>query len=434
MKNYSFLISIALVLVFVVSLISLGRTRLEVEENYTKVLESARAFRKEKIYVDASTQYIAAYEANPSVDLLVEMIELYIEADDKRSASDGTDLLMETYPKDKKTYDFLSKYYYERQEFSALYSIYSTMRKRGVKSDILKSYVEKAVNEYYLTEISSEIGEYTSGLCPISNGSLWGTINSSGQKVTELKFKKLGIFDGTFIPVVTKDDEVFLADFSGNRKKNVKIEGVSEVASYVGGVYTALVNGKWGFYNSNFELIAGGFDEASCMCNGLSAVKTEGKWKVIKPDGQWLNNEEYEDVVIDGRNILCTNERFFAKQNGKYYMYNLNGEKVTDDGYEDAQSFTTSANGAAVFNGEKWGFVDKNGAKIIDYKYENARSFSNGYAAVCVDGLWGFIDANENMIVQPAFDDAKFINDSGNGIVKFKKEWNILKFYSKQSY
>jgi len=433
MKKYSLLISVALVFVFLISVVNLVKTRIEFDNEYTKVLSEARRNREEKVYTDAVAHYNEAYQRKPSVDLMIEIIEFFIEAKDEGGENDSITVLTENYPKETKTYDFLSKYYYNRGEYDALYSIYSKMRKRGVKSDDLVTYIQKSQYEYFTYDVCDELRDYTCGMCPVLNKGLWGGMNNSGAVVTPCKFKQIGLFDGQLIPVVDLDDEVYLANHLGDRKVNIKIEGVTEVSSYLGGIYTACVDGKWGFYRNDFSLIVGGFDDASCMCNGFSAVLTNGKWRIIKPDGTWLNDEEYEEVSIDERNILCNQDRFFGKQNGKFYLYNKEGNKVTNDSYDSVCSFNSSGY-AAVCNNGKWGFIDTNGKIVIDYKYENAKSFNNGYAPICKDGLWGYMDEKETIIVLCQYSDAKSFNSAGNAFVKIENEWHILKFYSKQNY
>ena len=76
--------------------------------------------------------------------------------------------------------------------------------------------------------------------------------------------------------------------------------------------------------------------------------------------------------------------------------------------------------------GRKMGYADKNETLKIAYAYEDAKPFSNGYAAVCKDGIWGYIDENNYMVIQPVFDAAGLMTADGVAPVCHGATWTLI--------
>jgi len=54
---------------------------------------------------------------------------------------------------------------------------------------------------------------------------------------------------------------------------------------------------------------------------------------------------------------------------------------------------------AAVFDGEKWGYIDESGNTALAHIYDYAADFSDGYAAVAADGVYSLIDHEGKALV-----------------------------------
>ncbi|MCB1024721.1 MAG: WG repeat-containing protein, partial [Acidobacteria bacterium] len=58
---------------------------------------------------------------------------------------------------------------------------------------------------------------------------------------------------------------------------------------------------------------------------------------------------------------------------------------------------------AAVFDGKRWGYIDKSGKVVIPFRFNWAREFSEGLAEVIVDVYkTAFIDKSGNYVIPPS--------------------------------
>ena len=120
---------------------------------------------------------------------------------------------------------------------------------------------------------------------------------------------------------------------------------------------------------------------------------------------------------MDDYGYCSTYGVFWAKNDGKYNLYDLQGNKLTKKGYDDAKLFV-SDEAAPVKSGDKWGYVSKEGKEIIKPEYEDANAFNVGYGPVSVDGKWGAIDKNRNFVIEPRFQSFDSFDKSCKAVVK----------------
>lgn len=162
------------------------------------------------------------------------------------------------------------------------------------------------------------------------------------------------------------------------------------------------------------------------MANGYAAVRKGNSWQLINEKGEGVTDQVYTDIVVDDKGIAYRNS-YFAKQNGKYRMYDIDGNVIGDGVFDNARLFNPGSDYAAVMINGKWGFVDASGKQVIEPEYEDARSFANGVAAVKKNGKWGYIDKNDEMVIENIFSDARDFNDAGNALVEDCGTWQMIK-------
>lgn len=198
----------------------------------------------------------------------------------------------------------------------------------------------------------------------------------------------------------------------------------------VGGVFSAYDGESWSYYTSDLKKLSEGYEEVSVMGNQVAAVKKNDRYFLINAENKKINNQQYEDVIRDDKNVVYRNGVLFVSMDGKYNMINQEGKQVSKDMYLNARLFNDDT--YAAVEGEKgWYFIDNTGKQIFDNQYyQDARSFSNGYAAVKQNGRWGFIDLEGNVVIDYTFDEANDFNASGCAFVYFEDSWHLLKLYS----
>jgi hypothetical protein len=84
---------------------------------------------------------------------------------------------------------------------------------------------------------------------------------------------------------------------------------------------------------------------------------------------------------------------------------NRQGQVISSNSYATGEVFSQ---GRAAVNNPKSGagYIDKTGQEIIPCTYRFTRSFSEGYGAVCKDGLWGFLNLDGDILVDFQHDNA----------------------------
>ncbi len=430
MKNYRYLIPLALIAVFVLSIYMKYDSNQSKNQEYEAYLKEARDDRELEIYVDAEAEYQQALEIRPSLALSLELGEMYLEAGADRETEDWGETMIEQYPEEADAYIYLMDFYLGKQEYDSFFTLYEESKDREVSSGHIDEVYEKNRYQYYFLNEYLETGVFSGGYCPVKSEKLWGYISESGAKATPYVFQEAGAFSGGLAPVVDHDGETYYIDESGNKKEVVRnVERIRNLGMTRNGICLLYDGSSWGYYTLDGELLFGDYEEASSLGNGVAAVKKDGKWSLINEEGKELTEERFDGVITDERNIVYRNERLFVQKGQNYYLVDSSGKQITDQAYEDARLFQGDGYAAVKVNG-LWGFIDTEGKMIIDPVYEDAGSFSNGLAAVQYANRWGYIDLENQMVIPNQFEGAKEFTGRGSAFVQQNGVWELLLLYS----
>lgn len=430
MKSYRFLVPIALVLIFVLSIFSLYSGKAEVQSEYEGHLAQARSYREQGIYVDALASYKLALEVKPSMELYLEVSDLYEEHEMNRLNAELSEELLSMYPNDVRAYELAMDIYLQQRDYSAAFDLMSTVEKRGLTSEKLDASIAAVEYQFFFKSDYVNVGVYAGGMCPVQIGDKWGYIDLYVNQSVAAKFVKVGPFSATdgIAPVVDADGSAYFIDTNGYKKKVIlNVENVQELGLIENDLFRLYNGSFWGFYQTDGTHVFGEYEAVSNIGNGVAAVMNGGAWKLVDRTGADLTGKTYAAVAMDEKELVYRNERFVVSDGSGWYLIDATG-KVCSDTYEDARLFNDGTYAAVKING-KWGFVDKNGEVVIDAQYEDARSFSNGFAAVKTEGRWGFIDLNGEMVIAPAFLDSKDFSSQGTVYVLTGDEWELLVLY-----
>ncbi len=429
MKNYKFLVPIFLVVLFFGSIYMLNDLKTTELNQYNTALATARDYREKDIRVDAEDYYMQALDQKPSIDLYVEIGEFYWETQQVDNATEWGETITKTYPKEVKGYEFLMGVYDKCEDYTACFDLAETVKKRRLQSPVIDEIIERIEYTFYFNGDFHGAGIYSGGLSPVEVENKWGYVDQAGEKVIDIRYTYAGPFIQGLAPVTDKDGNCYYIDMEGNKKhvvlnvKNIKKLGLMEDELF------SLYDGeKWYFYNTKHEKVFGGYDDASAIGNGIAAVKSNGKWKLVDRTGADLTGKTYAAVAMDEKQVVFRNDRLFVSDGSKYQMITSSGDVVGNGKYEDVHIFNDTTY-AAVKIGSKWGFIDKDGIVKINAQYEDARSFANGMAAVKKDGLWGFINTDGKMVIEPQFEDARDFNSNGSVFIFSDSEWKLLRLY-----
>lgn len=428
MKNYKFLVPLVLVVLFGASLYMLNDAKVTALKQYEEHLSAARTFREREVWVDAEASYKSALNVNPSLDLYIEIGELYKESNQKKQTIKWGAEMLRKYPKETKAYEFQMETFIEQKDYLSFFKLADEFSKRGLSSEVVSDYVAKYEYEHFFNGEYLDVGVFSNGMCAVQTGSKWGYIDTLGEKIIDTKFEKVGPFSAGLAPVIDAEGKAYYIDPAGNKKFVVlNIENMQEVGFIENGIYSVYNGDTWGFYDEEYNLLYGGYKEVSSIGNGVIAVKKDDKWSLIDKEGKDLTGKKYEAVAMDEKMIVYRNGRIFVNDGTGYQMIDSTGTAYGKK-YEEVRVFNDTTYAAVKLDG-KWGFVNANGEMVIKPQYQDARSFANGYAAVMKDFVWGFIDMEGRMVIEPQFREVKDFNDHGGVFVIKSDDWELLRLY-----
>jgi hypothetical protein len=198
-----------------------------------------------------------------------------------------------------------------------------------------------------------------------------------------------------------------------------------------------MMGGKWGYINRSGELVIPlQFDEAQSFADGLARVKTDDRYRFIKPNGEvafacpaeMLPHDFSEGLAavivgewpdwkygyLDREGNLAIPSRFRAggdfseglafvrlSDDGKWGFIDKTGKMVIEPRFDRPFSFH-EGRGVVQTNG-RFGFVDTRGRWIIPAQFEAAHDFCEGLAPAKLDGKWGYIDIEGKFVIAPQF-------------------------------
>lgn len=429
MKNYKFLVPIALVLVFAASIYMKINSNVEKQRIYEEALEAARNARGMEVWVDAEAYYKEALQYSDYPELWVELGEMYVEANMGRKAISWGEDAVSAYPKEPCVYEYLAFVYAQYGEYTACFQLCDKAEKLGIVSESLSATMASIEYVYNETGQYENVGVYSGGYCPVQTNSYWGYTALTGNQTIRAQFVYAGPFASGVAPVIDQDGEAYFIDAEGNKKIAIpNLEKIEILGLMENDIFSAYDGTNWNFYTKNGEILFGGYEDASSIGNGVAAVKSNDKWTIVDSTGQPIVAETFDSVVMDEKGIVCRLDRIFVEKNGLFYMIDSAGNYITEQAFQNADVF--NADGwAAVEIGGAWGFVDIDGKIKLEPQYAGAKSFSNGYAAVkTVDG-WGYIDADNNLVLGGTYLDVMDFNSSGAAYVEGASGWKLIVLY-----
>ena len=183
--------------------------------------------------------------------------------------------------------------------------------------------------------------------------------------------------------------------------------------------YPLEVQGKYGVINKDGTIIIQPqYDEVQITNpkKTIFIVKEGEKYKTFDTD----NNElftNYDEVTGISR-LADYEEREYNttvlkyKENGKYGLLGLDGQKITDAKYDEMTDLTDKNGEILVKENNKYGVINVNGVQLVQSKYDYIKgdgysknsSYKDGGYIVGNKGksgyLYGYLDKNENEIVK----------------------------------
>lgn len=442
MKKFRFGVPLLLVFLLAGSVYYMINSRYAVADEYQEKLRQAREAVKNGVLTDGIALYREVLSIRPSVELYTEAGNVYLDSDDLQGAHRWYEREFVTqYPNEPETYEYGIRASLADQDCRQAFEIYDLCTKREAVSESVEELIKPVWYSYELLfGHYDETGPFSSqnGYAAVKIKDRWGYVNQDGSLELQALYQSADVF-GDYAAVTDMDGEAYYIDASGNTRitaaqftdEHGDPAGIQMFRPVMDGVALAFDGETWSYYDlKTYKKLSGGYTDAYVTANGTGAVaKGEKAWALTGSGGQELTGYDYEEVIANSRGIVCCTGALFVKQDGKYWLADPKGSRISDSAYDKADGFNGDGPAAVQKNG-KWIFVNSAGEETDLGEFQEAKSFSNGLAAVKKGGRWGYIDQDGNQAIDCVFYDADDFNGAGVAFVKASEyEWTALSLY-----
>ena len=401
---------------------------------YDKHIAAAEKYMEKEIYIDAVNEYKQALKIKPDdYDLAMKIVEIYQILDDKQAYLSACKSAIDADKAQIEPYIILADYYLEVNNYAESYRIL-TLADKSIDNEEIDNRISQIKGHYSLTATKYdtilpfyyEKGKKT-GYAVVALDGKYGIMSTTGKATIKCEYDDIGLYSADVIPVY-QNDEWYYITAKGYRKL-VPDTPMDFVGAFCDGYAVACKDNVYGYINKSMKEFHFEYQYAGSFSNGVAAIQKDDKWAIINTSFKTVIDFELDDIIMDEYGFCSTYGVIWGKHDGKYYLYNLEGECISD-GFDDAKAFA-SDEPAAVKMGDKWGFVSKNGKMVIEPAYEDANSFSLGYAPYLDNGKWGCIGENGNILIEPTFDSMGSFAQNGYSLVEMDgvKKFAVVNIY-----
>lgn len=442
MKRFRLGVPLLLILLFAGSVYYMADSRVRVIGGYNDKLRQAREAVADGVLADGLSLYGEALSVYPSEDVYTEVGNIYLDTGDLTGAQKWYEReFVKQYPNAPQAYAYGIRASLAAQDYREVFAIYDICTKREILSEEIEQLVRPVWYTYELLYGSyDEVGAFSSrnGLAAVRIDDRWSYVNQDGGSEIRGPYQSADVF-GDYAAVVGTEGEAYYIDVSGNTKYTASqfkdISGnqaqIKMFRPIINEIALAFDGNTWGYYSiETFKELFGGYEDAALIANGIGAVTKDGQtWALIGTDGQEITGYDYGQVITNSRGILCCTDGLFVMEDGKFWLVDTSGNKISQNAYDTVDAFEEDSWAAVQKNGT-WIFVNDSGEEKELGRFEEAKSFSNGLAAVKMNGMWGYIDLEGNQAIDCIFYDAEPFNRTGVAFVKTSEtEWNALSLY-----
>ena len=417
MKKSSVFIALALVVLCLVGWIGVGSQMAGETSMYDTYVQQADDWVEKGLYQRAISRYNLALEEQENQELYGKMNHAY-QLWYEQAREDALDSYMDfltsavsAYPTDPELIKCFMEVFYSQSRYEDLYWVLSNTVENGYTTEEIQKMLRICRYAFHLQgEEFSGIRQPMGDIYIVSRNNLWNLYSSSQGYLLADGYDFVSPYGENGLVVVTSGTDSRIIDSSG-MLWGIFEKTVTDAGRFSEGLVPACCDGEYGFYNDLGEMQFGGFEAAGAFQDGLAPVKKDGQWVLVDTAGD-VKSQAFEEIVLDSQGNYLSGERFLAKSEGKYGIYNKEQELVCTLDCTDVDVYTQDKL-IAVCKDDKWGFVNAEGKMVLEPTYEQAKSFSYGLAAVCVDGKWGFIDPSGTLVIECQFSDTGYMTGSG---------------------
>ena len=128
------------------------------------------------------------------------------------------------------------------------------------------------------------------------------------------------------------------------------------------------------------------FEYIGHLPNGISRVKSNGKWGIVDKSGKNIFPVICDEIM----SLAFSNGLIGVKIGGKWGFINRDGSKIIEEQYDDVYPFYGKYGISKVKKNDFWGLINKTGEEITSISYKSIEMFGKGFALKNENDKWEF--------------------------------------------
>lgn len=267
------------------------------------------------------------------------------------------------------------------------------------------------------------LGEFSEGLCPASDGGLWGYIDQTGAWVIPPVYKGAAPFReglgavwqfGRGYNFINKQGHLLSADSLWE-----------SVGDFHYGRAKVRIGDYWGFLDKQGQIIIPASYEQAEDFSGLAAkVQTNGLWGMVDTLGKIILPIKYKQIrqllngwiLLQDKNVWTlhgregpgfvqvlesANEVTYARDNGQWMLIDKQGKQLEMVSFRPVTYL--GHHRWMYVEGGKFGLCNEKGTIVTPATFDQINSFSEGLAAFRQGYDWGYMDISGQVVILPQY-------------------------------
>lgn len=405
---------------------------------YQSCIAQAEKYTQKKIYIDAIASYREALKLQPeNLDLVYQIADLYEKLGETENYHSTLREILQKNPGDMAAYDVLLQASLDEKEYDMAYHY----AKAALAQDSCEEEWQTKMNAYIdLLHTMTDSRRYLSfetiqAYFHPSDGSAasavvqaegkYGVIGLDGEYLLEPEYEDAGVLGSGYFPVC-QDGEYFYVDKNAYRRK-VPDYAVTWLGSFSEG-YAPFQQGetnadgskadnagKYGYLDVNLNHTVAAYDYAGGFYHDRAAVQQDGKWMLIDKEFQQVGSESFAEILVDENGFCSQHGVFWAKVGDRYYLYNLDAQRISEIGFSSVKLFASEQPCAVQLADGSWGFITKDGTVQDALTYADAESYCLGYAPVQPeDSGWRLANPQGMYMLEEEFSEMRPLDADGS--------------------
>ena len=435
------------------------------EKEYKTAIAQAQQYESEHLCDKAIEEYYKACTLKDSQDLRVKIADLYEEGYENgeyETLADRNSVLesiIRDYPDYTESYDTLIKYYSKQEDYSSCAVYVREAKANEISTPVIEECYEKIRHLYSESGVPYDTIE-SFGTCMLAKRKMTGdyyVYDKDGNIVYEdepgkvydkdsdeeenedrkPKTKKVEYTEFTYLyddgtvsePIDAVDmspsADVYTGEDTGYTIYYCKNYGNSLVTFDLSEkVYSGLVidGARSAYVGEDNE-----YEACGPFASGVIVLKNSknGKYDMFNNEGQKVNSEPYDYLGT------FSNELIYAEKGGNKFVMDSSANNLFDQGIDDVilkHGGRCSISGRMFVKyagSSKYTLYDTEQRTNIDFECDDADLFLDSAAAFEKDGKWGFVRNDGVVVIEPKYEEAKSFSNNFAAVKKDGK-WGFI--------